>query len=349
MTNTLDAEYTTLKTIGYFDGIIDGHAHGWAYHPQHPNSRLMVEILCDGEVIGYGKADQFRSDLAPAGIGDGHYMYSIPLSYELYNSEQHTLTAREASTSTFLRGGPHVFGPENKNTLFEPISRAEGMEIFAEQLTHPQYKSYSSKKKNFLHAYRLASTMQECGNLGEALDAWNTIARALGDNVLCHCKIGENYLLQNNYAEALESFRAAVVLDFKSYWSHFGLSTALRLSGQFIEAEDELQVSIGLNPQSDHLRKLLKELQAHTIPLRLNALLSTDQQDAAIALLKSRLTSDPLNTYAAKKLDELTHPKNQQMANLPGVGIIHELERQQRLLELWLDDAETILKAKSAH
>jgi tetratricopeptide (TPR) repeat protein len=344
MTNTLDAEHTSLITIGYFDGIIDGHAHGWAYIPQSPNSRITVEILCEGEVVGFGIADQYRSDLPEAGIGDGKYMFLIPLSYELFNGKAHTLTARESKTGTLLNGGSHTLEPEVRTLSFEPVSRSRGLDILTEHLKQPEFSKHRSKIKNFIKAYRFASTMQECGQLDEALNAWTAIRQAMGDNVLCFCKIGENHLLKNNLDDALESFRAAATLDFKSYWPHLGISIAQKLLGNHIEAEDAINVSIGLNPKELSLQNLLKEIQSHSIPSRYNAMISSNHHEAAIQLLKTHLKNDPYNIDSAKKLDELTYAKSGTPCNLPGIQNLHNLLQQQRLLEIWLDDAELTLE-----
>ena len=74
MTQTITTAPVTQTITGYFDGIIDGHAHGWAYQPSHSSNRLTVQIVCNGEVVGYGIADQYREDLGPAGIGDGRHL-----------------------------------------------------------------------------------------------------------------------------------------------------------------------------------------------------------------------------------------------------------------------------------
>lgn len=344
MTNTLDAEHTSLIAIGYFDGIIDGHAHGWAYVPQSPDNRITVEILCEGEVVGFGIADQYRSDLPEAGIGDGKYMFLIPLSYELFNGKTHTLTARESKTGTLLNGGSHTLEPEVRALSFEPVSRSRGLEILIEQLKQPELSKLRSKIKNFIKAYRFASTLQECGQLDEALNAWAAIKQAMGDNALCLCKIGENHLLQNNFNDALVSFHAAATLDFKSYWPHLGISLAQKFLGKYIEAEDAINVSIGLNPKDLNLQNTLKEIQSHSIPLRYSAMISSKQHEEAIQLLKSHLNNDPYNTDSAKKLDKLTSTKSETDCNLPGIQQLHKLLQQQRLLEIWLDDAELTLE-----
>lgn len=344
MTHTLDAEQTIYSVIGYFDGIIDGHAYGWAYIPQSPNTKLTIEIVCNGEIFGIGNADQYRSDLSPAGISDGYHMFNIALSYELYDANEHTLFAREASTGTILSGGSHILGPELGTLPFEPVSRSDGLKIL---LNHFEKNSPSKRipsLHNVIKAYNLASVMQECGKLSEAREAWQSIAKSVGKNVLCYCKLGENYLMEADYKAGLQEFKRAAALDLKSYWPHLGISAARRLLGQLLEAEEALKVCIELGTGKIEHENLLAELRAQTLPLRLNALISSNQQNEAIKLAKSHLRSNPDDRVISKRLDELLNIQTAEFSSLPGLDCLPEFERQQRLLNLWLDDAEAVLE-----
>ena len=70
---------------GYFDAIADECASGWACDRTQPDKRLIIEILCDEEVVARGEANQFREDLLAMGMGDGQYRFVLPLSYELFD------------------------------------------------------------------------------------------------------------------------------------------------------------------------------------------------------------------------------------------------------------------------
>lgn len=345
MTQTFTATPVTQTIIGYFEGIVDDHAHGWAYQPGH--NRLTVEIVCNGEVVGYGKADQYREDLGPAGIGDGRHLFCIALSYELYDGQIHTLSAREAKTGSPLNGGSYTFGPENRAYPFDLMSRAQGLQILLEQFAQPAFSALAQKADNFAQAYRLASTLQESGQLQEAFDAWTTIAKALGDNALCHCKLGENYLLRGQTELALEAFRSAAKTDLRQAWAHWGIASAQRLLGHLVEAEDALQVALALQPHNSKLQARLAEIQDHSLPARVDALLACGERETAIGLLKKRLIADPENSIAADKLDELIYPHPRDESTLPGLEQLREFQKNQRLLELLLDDVELIPKNRT--
>jgi hypothetical protein len=66
-----------MPVTGYFDGIIDGHAVGWAWITGERDSRLTVSVSADGELMATGRADLYREDLRSRGIGDGRYGFRI--------------------------------------------------------------------------------------------------------------------------------------------------------------------------------------------------------------------------------------------------------------------------------
>jgi tetratricopeptide (TPR) repeat protein len=347
MTQTFTAAPVAQTIIGYFEGIVDDHAHGWAYQPSHSSNRLTVQIVCNGEVVGYGIADQYREDLSPAGIGDGRHLFRIALSYELYDGQIHSLSAREAKTGTLLSGGSYSFGPENRTYPFDLMSRAQGLQILQEQFTQRAFIAFAQKANNFAQAYRLASTLQESGQLQEAFDAWTAIAKALGDNALCHCKLGENHLLRGQTELALEAFRSAAAADLLQVRAHWGIASAQRLLGQFVEAEEALQVALALQPHNTTLQTRLAEIQDLSLPVRIDALLTAGERETAIELLKKRLLADPENSIAADKLDELIHPRPYHDGTLPGLEQLRAFQKNQRLLDLLLDDAELILEKRT--
>lgn len=346
MTQTSTAAPAIRAIIGFFDGIIDGQAHGWAFHPSKTNERLRVEIVSNGEVVGLGVAEHYREDLAPAGIGDGHHAFCIPLSYELFDGQAHSLTAREAATDTSLSGGTHELEPERRTKAFDMMSRGQGLKSLLEQLAKPEYAALSAKATNVVQAYRLACILQECGQLEEACDAWFIILRALGDNPVLRCKLGENFLLQGKYEDALDAFQVAASADLRFSWAHLGIGSAQRLLGHFVEAEEALQVAQALHEDKSLLQKRLAEIQDHSLPGRVTTLISEDQSDNAITLLKKRLLIDPDNSFAMNKLNALVNPGSNFSSNFSEQQKLQEVQKQQRLLEILLDDAELVLAAQ---
>jgi hypothetical protein len=63
---------------GWFDGVHDGHAHGWAYDPAGKPARLRL-VVNDGNGVE-GFATLPRPDVAAAGHGDGQCGFAIPLN-----------------------------------------------------------------------------------------------------------------------------------------------------------------------------------------------------------------------------------------------------------------------------
>jgi hypothetical protein len=62
---------------GWFDGVHDGHAHGWAHDPTGQPVRLRL-VINDGRGVE-GLATLPRPDVAAAGHGDGQCGFAIPL------------------------------------------------------------------------------------------------------------------------------------------------------------------------------------------------------------------------------------------------------------------------------
>lgn len=67
-----------IRPEGHLDRVVDGHAYGWAYQPGQKQP-CTVAISRQGKVIGRGKADLFRPDLAKAGKARGYCAFKIAL------------------------------------------------------------------------------------------------------------------------------------------------------------------------------------------------------------------------------------------------------------------------------
>jgi hypothetical protein len=84
---TLAAAEENQPPIGTHDGfpepIADSadecYANGWAADPDDPSARLAVRISVDGSIAVTVVADQFRQDLADAGVSDGFSSFWVDL------------------------------------------------------------------------------------------------------------------------------------------------------------------------------------------------------------------------------------------------------------------------------
>lgn len=339
---------SALPTVtGHVDHAKNGHVQGWAYDPAQPQQDLKVEILCNDEVVAYGTADQFRVDLEKAGIGDGKHMFNLPLSYELSDGQVHTLIAREAKSGALLKGGPVQFGPETCPWEFDLISRTQGLEILHGLLASPALSAQAAKADSLARLYWGGSLAQETGKFQEARHIWNAILKALGDNALCHCKIGETHLLQNQPEAALEAYRAAMAADPGLHWAPLGIAAAQRLLGRLDEEEEALEVVVALRPNDTAIQARFEQVQARALSARIDTLLADGKREEAIQQLKRLLLANPEHRLAQDKLGELLLPQPGCDTSLPGLLQLAEYLKAQRLLELFLDHTESLLKERA--
>ncbi|MCB1918843.1 MAG: tetratricopeptide repeat protein [Candidatus Competibacteraceae bacterium] len=336
--------------VGAFDMVAEGCALGWAHIPTKPDRRLTIEIVSDtGEVVASGLADRLREDLLAAGIGDGRCHFLLTLSYELFDGETHYLYARDAETSVLLEGSPQVFDAPVKTQPFDVLTRQEGMRFFETLLEQPAFTAHKRQSGELILAYRHASLLQEIGRFAEAREAYMKVFEPVGDCALGHCKIGETWLLEGAYTQALEAYRAAATADLRFPWAHLGMGHAQRLLGQFPEAEDAYQVALELQPDNAAIQIWLTEMQKQSIPMRADALAARGEIDAAVVLLKQRMIEYPDQVIIADKLGQLLMQQTPPVydTTLPGLSELPEFDKARRLLELVLADAEALLSERA--
>ena len=96
---------------GFVDEVNSERIKGWIWNPLEPQARIELEVL-DGDVqLARIVANQFRSDLRDAGIGDGQYAFTIPLGEGLLSGTQHVVHLRLARTGEELPGSPIAIEP----------------------------------------------------------------------------------------------------------------------------------------------------------------------------------------------------------------------------------------------
>lgn len=90
---------------GHVDRLRAGVLDGWAWNPSVPDDTLCIEIWnAEDSLVAIGIADQYRSDLADAGIGNGAHGFSIRLSSEVLNTGH--LSIRIVGSDIELIGSP---------------------------------------------------------------------------------------------------------------------------------------------------------------------------------------------------------------------------------------------------
>src|SRR5712691_1463279 len=81
---------------------------GWIWNRLHPGEPIAVELIAGNTRLASVMANQYRSDLRQAGIGDGRHAFTIPLGMALLPQARHVLHLRCADTGAELPGSPVV-------------------------------------------------------------------------------------------------------------------------------------------------------------------------------------------------------------------------------------------------
>jgi len=91
---------------GHVDDIEQGMLRGWAWNPQLPHQRVMLDIAIDGIVKAQISADQFRHDLKMQGKGDGQHAFQWRIPADLHDAQSHRVEIRISNLGTELHGSP---------------------------------------------------------------------------------------------------------------------------------------------------------------------------------------------------------------------------------------------------
>lgn len=96
---------------GFVDDVTRETIRGWAWNRADANAPVMLDVLDHDEVIGTILANEFRGDLADAGIGNGRHGYHLTLSRPLDPERRHVITVRTKAGAVPLTGSPCVIEP----------------------------------------------------------------------------------------------------------------------------------------------------------------------------------------------------------------------------------------------
>ena len=81
---------------------------GWAWFPDNPTRRAILEVVHDGATLCCVVADLPRRDLADAGMGDGHNGFALTLPKQAFGEPLVRFSVREVSTGIDLQGSPFL-------------------------------------------------------------------------------------------------------------------------------------------------------------------------------------------------------------------------------------------------
>jgi GT2 family glycosyltransferase len=94
------------RPIGNLDRVSFDEIAGWVWDAEHPEQPVDIEIL-DGEIVVLKvSADQFRPDLAEAGMGTGHHGFAIRNLGGILPLSRHIVRVRRAADGKDLPRSP---------------------------------------------------------------------------------------------------------------------------------------------------------------------------------------------------------------------------------------------------
>ncbi len=69
----------SARAVGHVDTVEHGRVYGWAYFPNDPGRRCLVDVFVDGAFAGQALANLRRDDLLSAGVGDGAHGFELDI------------------------------------------------------------------------------------------------------------------------------------------------------------------------------------------------------------------------------------------------------------------------------
>ncbi len=111
---------------GSLDHVGRDRIAGWACDEADPGAPVAVRILDNGAVLGLVTADQYRPDLAQAGIGTGRHGFAFIVPGGLSPETRHVIQAQPVADGQDLAGSPAVREPEADAPAASAISPMHG-------------------------------------------------------------------------------------------------------------------------------------------------------------------------------------------------------------------------------
>jgi hypothetical protein len=113
---------------GYLDVVSCQTIAGWAWDSTQPNNPISVDIYDGPNKVAVVRANQFRQDLANAGIGNGYHAFWFTPPLSLLNGQNHSISVRASGTSTNVGASPRslICSPSASIAWIEPSSVSWG-------------------------------------------------------------------------------------------------------------------------------------------------------------------------------------------------------------------------------
>ncbi|MDP4026974.1 Hint domain-containing protein [Methylobacterium sp. NEAU 140] len=81
----------------WFDRCDGRRLVGWVQDLAHPNGRVCLDVAVDDVVVGMAMAEEYRADIAAAGVGDGCHGFDFDLDEPLAPGMPHTVELRRSA------------------------------------------------------------------------------------------------------------------------------------------------------------------------------------------------------------------------------------------------------------
>ncbi|GBR68732.1 hypothetical protein AA103587_0957 [Gluconobacter kanchanaburiensis NBRC 103587] len=93
---------------GFVDVVESGRIAGWAFHETTPEAPVKLRVLDGEHVLAEIFSDIYRTDLAEAGIGNGHNAFEFIVPGGLSPNSRHIIRVVRAEDGQDLKGSPWV-------------------------------------------------------------------------------------------------------------------------------------------------------------------------------------------------------------------------------------------------
>jgi hypothetical protein len=99
----LSVEPTRFGAVRAWMDRCDGtRIAGWAQDAAHPNAPMCLDIVVDGAVVAMTLAEEYRADIAAAGVGDGRHGFDLVLDEQLTSGSAHTVEVRRSADGAVI-------------------------------------------------------------------------------------------------------------------------------------------------------------------------------------------------------------------------------------------------------
>ena len=103
---------------GYFDVVEGPFAGGWVVNMHDPETPLVVEAICGGEIVGTGTANLYRGDVESAGLPTARCGFRFLLERPMAKLIERDIVMRIKGTAEILQGSPRQVSQNENITRF---------------------------------------------------------------------------------------------------------------------------------------------------------------------------------------------------------------------------------------